>query len=125
DAVALRAVPPLASAGTPAYMAPEQWRGEEADAATDLWAMGALLYRLLGRVAPFGADSLAGLSTRVLLGEPPPPLAPLCPDVPAEVCELVARLLRFDRAERPRDVADVIAVLEAGLRKLATAAVVP
>ena len=113
------AVPALASAGTPAYMAPEQWRGDHADAATDLWTMGAMLYRLLGRQPPFHANSLAELSARVLSGEPPPPLAALCPDAPAEVCALVERLLRFDRAARPGTTSEVIAVLEAALRKLA------
>jgi hypothetical protein len=123
--VALHAVPPLASAGTPAYMAPEQWRGDDADAATDLWAMGAILFRLLGRAPPFDADTLAGLSTRVLSGVPPPPLARLCPDAPEEICDLVERLLRFDRAERLDNVSEVIAVLEAALRKLATGAEAP
>ena len=118
ELVAPRAVPRLASAGTPAYMAPEQWRGDDPDAATDLWAMGAILYRLLARVPPFDADSLGGLSSRVMSGEPARPLAAVCPGAPAEVCQLVDRLLRFDRAERPAGVSEVIAVLEAALRRL-------
>src|SRR4051812_30152883 len=100
--VTVHAVPPLAGAGTPAYMAPEQWRGENvADAATDLWAMGAIMYRLLTKAPPFDADSLAALSARVLSGEPPAPLAGRCVDAPPEVCDLVERMLRFDRTTRP------------------------
>lgn len=116
--VAAHSVPALASAGTPAYMAPEQWRGGEADTATDLWAVGAMLYRLVANVPPFDADSLTSLSARVLSGAPPAPLATLCPEAPAELCELVDRLLRFDRAERPSHVSEVIAVLEATLRTI-------
>lgn len=120
--VTVHAVPALASAGTPAYMAPEQWRGEDADTATDLWAMGAILYRLLAKAPPFDADSLAELSARVLSGRPPAPLAELCPEAPTEVCELIDRLLRFDRAERPGNISEVIAVLEAALRKVSAEA---
>jgi serine/threonine protein kinase len=116
----VHAIPALANAGTPAYMAPEQWRGEDADAATDLWAMGAILYRLLAKAPPFEADSLAALSSRVLSGEPPQPLAERCTGVPLEVCGLVDRMLRFERAARPSQVAEVIAVLESARRRVAS-----
>jgi serine/threonine protein kinase len=118
--VTTNSVPPLASAGTPAYMAPEQWRGEDADPTTDLWAMGAILYRLLANAPPFSADSVAALSTRVLSAEPPPPLARLCPHAPAELCELVERMLSFERAQRPASVASVISVLEGALSEIAS-----
>ncbi|HEX7837432.1 MAG TPA: serine/threonine-protein kinase, partial [Kofleriaceae bacterium] len=121
--VAVHSVPPLASAGTPAYMAPEQWRGEDADTTTDLWAMGAILYRLLAKAPPFDGESLAELSARVLSGRPPVPVAELCPEAPTEVCELIDRLLRFDRSERPGNASEVIAVLESALRR--TSAEVP
>jgi serine/threonine protein kinase len=114
------AVPPLTSAGTPAYMAPEQWRGAEADSATDLWAMGAILYRLFANVAPFDAGSLTALSARVLSGTPPAALASLCPQAPPAVCELVDRLLRFDKSERPSSVSEVIPVLETALRMMSS-----
>ncbi|MEO7734508.1 MAG: protein kinase, partial [Kofleriaceae bacterium] len=116
--VTVHAVPPLASAGTPAYMAPEQWRGESADGATDLWAMGAIMYRLLAKTPPFDADSLAALSARVLSGEPPAPLTGRSAEAPPEICDLVERLLRFDRTTRPSNVSEVVAVLEAVLRRI-------
>jgi serine/threonine protein kinase len=116
--VTVHSVPPLASAGTPAYMAPEQWRGEDADASTDLWAMGVILYRVLGKAPAFDADSLAALSARVLSGEPPASIAGLCPEAPAELCELIERMLRFERSERPNNVSEVIATLESAVRKL-------
>jgi hypothetical protein len=46
------------------------------------------------------------------------PLARLCPDAPAEICELAERLLRFERSERPSQVSEVSAVLESALHKL-------
>jgi hypothetical protein len=111
-AVGVAPVPLMAEAGTPAYMAPEQWRGEDVDAATDLWAMGVILYRLLAGRLPFLADTPAALAARVLSGEPPLPLERLRPDVPTELCQLVEHLLRFDRKERPRDAVAVTAILE-------------
>ncbi len=113
--VAVHAVPLLASAGTPAYMAPEQWRGEDADAATDLWAVGAILYRLLANAPPFNEGSVAALSARVLSGKPPPLLAKLCPQAPVEVCQLVERMLSVERSQRPSNVSSVITVLESAL----------
>lgn len=117
--VAVHSVPPLASAGTPAYMAPEQWRGEDADVATDLWAMGAILYRLLANAAPFNEDSVAALSTRVMSGRPPPPLAKLCPQAPVEVCRLVEQMLSVERSQRPSNVSSVITALESALAAIA------
>ena len=120
--IANHAVPPLANAGTPAYMAPEQWRGEDADATTDLWAMGAIMYRLLAKAPAFDADSLAKLSARVLSGAPPTLLAERCPEAPAELCMVVDRLLQFERSARPSSVAEVIPILEAALRKVSSEA---
>jgi serine/threonine protein kinase len=118
--VTVHSVPPLASAGTPAYMAPEQWRGEEADASTDLWAMGTILYRLLGNVPPFDGETLAALSARVLSGEPPQALAERCPELPGELCQLVDRLLRVERSERPSTASEVIAVLDSAVRAVSS-----
>ncbi|HWO25549.1 MAG TPA: serine/threonine-protein kinase [Kofleriaceae bacterium] len=103
------------AAGTPAYMAPEQWRGEDATAASDLWAIGVILYRLLAGTPPFAAPTLTALADRVLSGHPPPSLATLCPEAPGALRELVERLLRFDPDARPQDAAEVIAVLESVL----------
>src|SRR5205823_2299956 len=89
--------------------APGDDRGRDADTAADVWAMGAILYRLLADAPAFDAASLTALSSRVLSGEPPPPLVPRCPEAPAEVCALVERMLRCERAERP-SVSEVLAV---------------
>jgi len=120
-----KAVPRLADAGTPPYMAPEQWRAEEADAATDLWAMGVILYRLFAGTFPFTAGSSAAVASRVLSGEPPVPLEVVCPDAPPMLCELVGRLLRLDPSERPRHADEVEAILEAVLRGAAQGTAAP
>src|SRR6266540_3443537 len=57
--------------GTPLYMAPEQWRGELADARTDVFAAGAILYELLAGRPPFAAGSIIGLMTQILNHDPP------------------------------------------------------
>lgn len=58
------------TAGTPNYMAPEQWRGERGDARSDLWAVGALLFELLTGELAFSADTPVAIAAAVLSAEP-------------------------------------------------------
>ena len=58
--------------GTPAYMSPEQLRGEETDAATDIYALGVVLYQMLARRLPFDGG-LATIIHKALTTEPPRP----------------------------------------------------
>jgi eukaryotic-like serine/threonine-protein kinase len=57
--------------GTPRYMAPEQWRGEPADARTDVFALGCIFYQLLAGRPPFEADSMIAAMNKILTQEPP------------------------------------------------------
>ncbi|HEU4406401.1 MAG TPA: protein kinase [Polyangiaceae bacterium] len=84
--------------GTPAYMAPEQARGEKVDHRADVYAVGAILYRLLTGRTPFDADDAAGAITAVLTADPPRPRA-VAPDIP-EALELV---IERAMAKRPED----------------------
>ncbi|MCY1077258.1 protein kinase domain-containing protein [Archangium lansingense] len=86
-------VPHLPTAGTPAYMAPEQWRGEGQDARTDLWAAGVMLYELLTGELPYPFISLQELRERVTSPEPVPSVLERVPELPGEVERLVAELL--------------------------------
>ncbi len=79
--------------GTPAYMPPEQARGEPVDARADVYALGALLYHLLAGAMPYrGARRVDDLIAMVLRG-PPPALAASAPEVPAELIAIVERAM--------------------------------
>ncbi|MBI5960353.1 MAG: serine/threonine protein kinase, partial [Chloroflexi bacterium] len=72
--------------GTPAYMAPEQWRGEPVDARTDVYSLAVILYEMVVGRAPFSSDSTTPftLMYKHLNDAPPPPRESL-PDLPEEV----------------------------------------
>jgi WD40 repeat protein len=86
--------------GTPAYMAPEQWRGEAVGPPADLWAFGILAVELLQGRHPFAGLGFAELRERAR-GPGPAPVLALDPDIPAEVRDVVARCLRPAPADRP------------------------
>ena len=86
-------------AGTPEYWAPEQAAGEATGPATDLYALGCILFQLLSGRLPFqGEDRLATGLRRA--HEPAPPLASLAPDAPPAAAALVDRLLARDPGAR-------------------------
>jgi predicted Ser/Thr protein kinase len=78
--------------GTPAFMSPEQCRGEAVDGRSDLYSLGATLYMLLCGKPPFQADSAAAVIHRVI-NERPPSLDDLVPGVPEKVVALIKRLM--------------------------------
>ncbi|WNG62727.1 protein kinase [Archangium gephyra] len=86
--------------GTPAYMAPEQWRGEPQDVRTDIWAAGVVLYELLTGEPPFQGATLAELRERVTSREPAPPVRVRHPEVPRRVAVLLATALAKEPARR-------------------------
>jgi serine/threonine-protein kinase len=85
--------------GTPAYLAPERLTGGAVQPATDMYAMGVLLYRLLANESPWTVESTTQMLNAHVYIEPAP-LPPL-PGVPAAVTDLVQRCLRKDPADRP------------------------
>ena len=87
--------------GTPAYLAPERLIGDSVEPATDMYALGVLLYRLLANESPWTVESTTQMLKAHVYIEPAP-LPPL-PGVPAAVADLVQRCLRKDPAERPSD----------------------
>ncbi|MFY0575277.1 protein kinase domain-containing protein [Cystobacter fuscus] len=83
----------LPAAGTPAYMAPEQWRGLQQDARTDLWAAGTVLFEMLTGEPPYPEASVAELREWVLSDAPVPSVRERRPELPEDVARLVACLL--------------------------------
>ncbi len=92
--------------GTLAYMSPEQAEGKKADARSDVFSFGAVLYEVVtGRMA-FRGDSAAATLAAVLEREPPPPRE-LVPGLPPDLERLVQRCLRKDPAKRLQSMGDV------------------
>jgi serine/threonine protein kinase len=86
--------------GTPAYMSPEQARAAEVDARSDLFNLGAVIYRMAAGQLPFRADDTTGMLLAVATDDPPPLLA-LNPEVPPPLAGLVNRLLAKHPDGRP------------------------
>ncbi|MFC5002312.1 serine/threonine-protein kinase [Dactylosporangium cerinum] len=104
--------------GTPSYLAPERLTDDAVEPASDVYALGMLLYKLLTRQLPWQVDNTVQLLVAHVYTEPQP--LPLLPGVPDEVIDLCHRCLRKDPALRP-DAPEVAAVLAAaaGLRVVA------
>lgn len=95
--------------GTVAYMAPEQACGErDIDRRADIFALGCILFECLAGRPAFGGDSAVVVLARILGGAHVPPLRTFCREAPAALEDLVHRMLAFDRADRPNDVASVL-----------------
>jgi hypothetical protein len=97
--------------GTLPYMAPEQVEGRPADARTDLWALGAVLYEMLTGRRPFDGGSTASLTAAILEHEPPP-LSALDPQLPPALEHVVGRCLAKDADARWQTARDVANELE-------------
>jgi hypothetical protein len=85
--------------GTPAYMAPEQLRGQVPDGRSDLFAVGVSLYEALAGTNPFQAEELAAVLYRVV-HEAPAPLSELGPTIPPRLAAAVERAMAKAPAER-------------------------
>src|SRR5262245_46639582 len=92
--------------GTVHYMAPEQVEGREADARSDIWALGAVIYEMTTGVRPFDGESAASIIGAILKDTPPPPSTrqPLAPPM---LDHVVARCLDKDPDERWQTAADL------------------
>ncbi len=111
------------SAGSLSALSPEQYLGKPLDERSDLFALGCLLYRMLGGVQPFFRDGR--LDSRALLTREPAPLEELVPaevELPPELLKLVASLLHKDPADRPSSTRVVRQILRRVARSIPLAA---
>ncbi len=95
--------------GTPGYMSPEQVRGEQVDARSDVFALGTILHELLSGQRAFRTGSIVESGYAILHDEP----APLPPSVPTGVAQVVQRCLSKDPEQRFQSARDVGFSLEA------------
>jgi serine/threonine protein kinase len=89
--------------GTWKYAAPEQIRGERATPATDIYAVGLVLYEMLCGIGPFEHLDSGSLVSQAHLREIPPPVSRFAPWVPPSIVQLIAASLAKEPKQRPRD----------------------
>ncbi len=99
--------------GTPAYMSPEQARGERVDARADVYALGALMWHVLAGTSPVSGSSVDTVIQRVREGVATRPLAEVVPDVPPELATIVDHAMATDPADRYPSARELAADLSA------------
>jgi len=104
-------------AGSPAYMSPEQVQGQELDARSDLYSLGAVMYEMLCGQRPFRAGALGKL-LRQVVQQTPEPLRGLRPEIPEELEQVVNRALEKDPNDRYRSGSEFAAELTRLYQKL-------
>ena len=103
--------------GTAVYMSPEQARGQDVDARTDVWSLGVVIYEMLAGLPPFVGETSSDVIAAILKSEVPP-LVPRDGAIPFDLERLVRKALRKNRDERYPDISDLLIDLRDVLRQL-------
>ena len=103
--------------GTANYMSPEQARGVDVDARTDLWSLGVVLYEMITGTGPFVGETATD-SISLIVQKDPAPLTRYVKDVPAELERIISKALTKDREERYQTAKDLLIDLRNLKRKL-------
>ncbi|MBA4184904.1 MAG: protein kinase, partial [Acidobacteria bacterium] len=97
--------------GTAAYMSPEQARGKQIDARTDIFSFGVMLYEMLAGKPPFDGENAMDVIGSILNKEPVPVRRQM-PEVPQEIERIINKALRKDREERYQTAKDFLSDLK-------------
>jgi len=103
--------------GTARYMSPEQVRGLELDARTDIWSLGVVMYEMVTHGAPFVGETKSHVMVAILDHEPTP-LTTFAPNAPAELQRIVRKALSKERDERFQTARDLMIDLKNLRREL-------
>jgi serine/threonine protein kinase/Flp pilus assembly protein TadD len=98
--------------GTAIYMSPEQARGLELDARTDIFSLGVVLYEMVTGCLPFGGSNTYEIVASILSDKDAPPLARFVKDIPDELERVVAKALRKERNTRYQTMKDFLVDLQ-------------
>jgi len=96
--------------GTAHYMSPEQARGQTANARSDIWSLGVVIYEMIRGIPPFSGETPSDCIASILTTEPAP-LSGVLPEVPLKLESILQKALRKNRDERYPTIKEMLADL--------------